>query len=149
VLDTIAAYELAEDRIDPVAYSAEADILSGMQIVQLVPMRRKKLKAARPVPLWHLRISSYGLRFQNPTTLRSGLVHRELRNAGGSNADAGDDAWPADFHVCPEAVGGLPYQRVLAESSHASEAAILVGVSEEGTLTRSHRWRNSDRDSQI
>src|SRR5215207_3049619 len=57
--------------------------------------------------------------------------HGKLVGVGRGHRETGDDARPADSNVHPEAVEGLPEQRILTEVRLSLEALAAVGASEE------------------
>ena len=57
---------------------------------------------------------------------------------GRGHREAGDETGPADPNVHPEAVEGLPQERIFAESRFAAQAFAPVGAGEE-TSRQGHR----------
>src|SRR5215218_8547901 len=123
--------ELAENGVYAVAKTAQQGTPSGSRISLLLGgVGGQKFDA-------HLRQLLSGLRrvvvtvsYDDPGgKLGEFWEHRELMGVGWSHREASDHPRPADPHVHPKAVEGLPEQCVLAKSGLATEtpAAISAG----------------------
>src|SRR5919107_6222654 len=140
-LYAIAPGELAEDGVDSVAKPAQAGAPFGGRIELLAPVRREELNPRAPRQLF--------FRFGRPVIAvpdgdPAGKLHelrydRKLVGVSRGQREAGDDARPADPHVHPEAVEGLPDERVRAESGLPAEAPAAVGTGEEAPRRQGHR----------
>ena len=120
----VAPGELAEDCVDPVAKPAQASAPFGCGIALLAPVRREELDAHATRQLF-LRLGRVVVAVPDGDPagkLEEFRYDGELVGVGRGHREAGDDTGPADSNVHPEAVEGLPQQRVLAESRLAAEA---------------------------
>ncbi len=72
--------------------------------------------------------------------------HGKLVDVGRSHRDAGNETRPAHPHMHPEAIEGLPEERVFAESGFSPKAAAAVGAGEQ---TRWQRHRVHEREGRV
>jgi hypothetical protein len=147
-LYAVASCELRKDGVDPVAKPAEEGTPSGRGIALLAAVRREELDAPAPRQLFpRLRRVVVTVPDGDPASELQEFGHdRKLMGVGRSHREAGDNTGPADPNVHPEAVEGLPEQRVLAESRLAAEAAAAVGAGEEA---RGQGHRVHEREGRV
>ena len=122
-LDGVTLCELGKDGVYPVAKTAQEStpfgsrisLFGGVWSEQLDPHARQLLCGLRRVVI------------AVPDEKAGGALgefgeHGEFVSVGGGHRDAGDQPRPAEPNVHPEAVEGLPEQRILAEGRFPFEA---------------------------
>ncbi len=128
----IALCELAEDRVDPVAKTAQEGASFGVRIAPFVAVRCHEFYTPLGQSLFSLRRPVVAISNDDATgLLNERRQHGELVGIGRRQREAGDDPRPADPHVHPEAVEGLLEEDVLAESGFSFEARAAVGAGEQ------------------
>ena len=134
-LYAIALGELRKDGVDPIAKAAQERAPFGGGIALLTPVRRKELDAHSTRQLFlGLGRPVIAVPDDEPSGGLDEFGHDgELVGVGWGHREAGYETGPADPHVHPEAVEGLPEQRILAESRFAAEAFAPVGAGEEAS----------------
>jgi hypothetical protein len=134
----VALCKLREDGVYPVAKTAQECASFGVGISFLGGIWGQKPYAhTRQVfcGLWRMVVAvSYN---DDPGGKLDELRHGgELVGVGGGHRDAGDHSRPPEPNMHPEAVEGLPQQRVLAEGRFSFEAMAAVGASKEARRKR-------------
>jgi hypothetical protein len=143
LLYAVALCELLKNGVDAVANTAEQSTSFGSRISLLGRMWDQKLHThTRQLfsGLWRMEVA---ISYDDPGgKLYKLRHHRELVSVGGGHRDAGDQPRPAEANVHPEAVEGLPEQRVLAEGRFPFEARAAVDASKEASR-QGHRVADS------
>ena len=139
LLYRIALRELAENGVYPIAKPTEEGAPFGIWVSLLGGVRSQKLRTDARQLLPGLRRMVVAI----PDDETGGALgefgnDRELMGVGRGHRDAGDDAWPADPRVHPEAVEGLFEERVLAEGGLSLKTPTAVGSGEQ-TRRQGHR----------
>jgi hypothetical protein len=133
LLNGVASRELTEDGIYPVTKAAQIGAPLGGGISLFVPVGCEELDAHASRQLL-LRIGRVVVAVpdeQPAGGLDEFWYDGKLVGVSRGHREAGDDTRPANPHVHPEAVEGLPEEGVLAESGFSSEAPAAVGAGEQ------------------
>jgi hypothetical protein len=134
-LYAIALRELREDSVDSVTNAAQIGASLRVRVVLLAPVGREELDTHTPRHL------SFG--FGRPVVAVSNGEtagrfeefgeYRQFVGIGRGNRDAADEPRPANAHMHPKAVEGLPEKRVLAEGGFSFEARAAVGAGKQAS----------------
>ena len=126
--------ELRKDGVDPVAKPAQEGTPLWSRIALLIPVRCEELYSHAPHQLF-LGLGRVVVAVTDEQSTAGGLD--ELRYDGKlvgisrGHREAADEPRPANQHVQPEAIEGLPEQHVLAKGRLSAEAFTSVGTSEQ------------------
>jgi len=134
-LYTIALCELRKDGVDPVAQAAQehAPFGGGIALLGAVGCEQRNIHAPRQ---FFSRLRRQVIAIPDDETaggFEEFGEHREFVGVGGGNRDAADEPRPANAHMHPKAVEGLPEKRVLAEDRFTAESTAAVGAGKQAS----------------
>ncbi len=133
----VALCELRKDGVYPVAKATQEGAPLGIGIALLGPVGSQKLDASPGQFLPNRRRPVVAVPNHHAPGMLNQVGHyRKLVGVGSGYRDASDHPRPADPHVCPKAVEGLPEERVLAEGSLSLKTPAAVGAGEQACLGR-------------
>lgn len=130
----VALGKLREDSIYPVTKAAQKRAPFGVGISLLGGVRSQEIDThpGQFLPCFGRMVVAVSEN-DSASSLDKLRHDGKLVSVGRSHRDAGDEPRPADSHVQPETIEGLPDEGVLAESGLPTEARAAVGTSEQAS----------------